>query len=249
MKQDYKRQLVFGKHPVIDAIKSGQTIDKVVIQRGITGDFERQIRKLCKAHNVVLQYTPKERIEKFAKGKNHQGIIAFLALIPYYKIADLLPMLYENGETPLLVVLDGVTDVRNFGAIARSAEGAGAHGLVVPIKGSALVNADAMKTSAGALSYIPVCRETSISAAVDFLVLSGVQVVASSLEGTSELKDIDFSLPTAIVVGAEGEGVSPQVLRKATKQFIIPMKGKTDSYNVSVASGMILYEALRQRNM
>jgi len=248
MKQDYKSQLVFGRHPVIDAIKSGQTIDKVVLQRGITGNFEREIRKLCKAHNVQLQYAPKERIGKFAKGKNHQGIIAFLSLIPYYKLEDMLPLLYEQSKTPLLVVLDGVTDVRNFGAIARSAEGAGAHALVVPAKGSALVNADAMKTSAGALSFIPVCRETSISAAVDYLIMSGVQVVASSLQGKAILKDIDFSLPTAIVVGAEGEGISPQVLRKATQQFIIPMKGKTDSFNVSVASGMILYEALRQRD-
>lgn len=248
MKQDYKGQLLFGRHPVIDAIKSGQTIDKVVLQRGITGDFERKIRKLCKAHGILLQYAPKERIGKFAKGKNHQGLIAFLSLIPYYKLADMLPLLYEKPEPPLLVVLDGVTDVRNFGAIARSAEGAGAHALVVPAKGSALVNADAMKTSAGALSFIPVCKETSISAAVDYLVLSGFQVVASSLEGKIQLKEIDFSLPTAIVVGAEGEGVSPQVLRKATQQFIIPMAGKTDSYNVSVASGMILYEALRQRS-
>jgi len=249
MKQGNKNQLIFGKHPVIDAIKSGQTIDKVAFQRGITGDFEREIRKLCKEYNVQLQYIPKERIEKFAKGKNHQGVIAFLSLIPYYKLEDMLPMLYEKDEPPLVVVLDGVTDVRNFGAIARTAEGAGAHAIVVPAKGSALVNADAMKTSAGALSYIPVCRETSISAAVDYLIMSGFQVVASSLDGTVSLKAVDFSLPTAVVVGAEGEGITPQILRKATQKFLIPMMGKTNSYNVSVACGMILYEALRQRTV
>lgn len=247
MKAPDKNQLIFGRHPVVDAIRAGKDIDKVMLQKGTTGNVEKELRKLCKQHNIPLQYTPKERIARYAKGKNHQGVIAFLALIPYYKIADLLPLLFEQHYPPLLVVLDGVTDVRNFGAIARTAEGAGAHGIIVPSKGSALINADAMKTSAGALSHLPVCRETSISAAVDFLLLSGVQVVASELGAPNRLQDIDFTVPTAIVMGAEGEGINPGVLRKASKRFLIPMQGKTDSFNVSVAAGMILYESMCQR--
>lgn len=247
MKDASKNQLIFGRHPVVDAIASGKAIDKVMLQRGTTGKIEIELRKLCKKFDIPLQYAPKERLEKYARGKNHQGIIAFSALIPYYKLEDLLPLLFERNYPPLIVVLDGVTDVRNFGAIARTAEGAGAHGLVVPKKGAALINADAIKTSAGALTYIPVCRETSISAAVDFLIMSGVQVIASELGAEKSLKEIDFSLPTAIVMGSEGEGINPGVLKKATERFIIPMNGKTDSFNVSVAAGMILYEALRQR--
>ncbi len=237
---------IYGRHPVLDAIRGGTAIDKVMLQRGTRGELEKEVRKLCKEHDIPLQYAPKERIQKFAPG-NNQGIVAFVSLIPYYKLEDLLPLLYERQETPLLVILDGVTDVRNFGAIARTAECSGAHGLVIPRKGAARINADAIKTSAGALTHLPVCRANSLVSAIEFLQLSGVQVFASTLQGTKPLSALDLTAPAALIVGSEDEGVSHGVLRKTDDNFIIPQLGKTDSYNVSVAAGMMLYEAMRQR--
>jgi len=237
---------IYGRHPVLDAIRGGTAIDKVMLQRGTRGELEKEVRKLCKEYDIPLQYAPKERIQKFAPG-NNQGIVAFVSLIPYYKLEDLLPLLYERQETPLLVILDGVTDVRNFGAIARTAECAGAHGLVIPRKGAARINADAIKTSAGALTHLPVCRENSLVTAVEFLQMSGVQVFASTLQATQPLSALDLTAPAALIVGSEDEGVSHGVLRKTDDNFIIPQLGKTDSYNVSVAAGMMLYEAMRQR--
>ena len=243
MKKD--NTLIYGRHPVLDAIRGGTAIDKVMLQRGTRGELEKEVRKLCKEHDIILQYAPKERLQKWTKG-NHQGIIGLLAMIPYYKLEDLVPMLYEREEAPLIVVLDGVTDVRNFGAIARTCECAGAHALVIPRKGAARINADALKTSAGALAHLPVCREDSLNNAVDFLQLSGIQVFASDLKGEKILHELDLTAPTAIVLGSEDEGVSHSILKKS-ERFIIPQKGKTDSYNVSVAAGMMLYEVLRQR--
>jgi len=240
-----KEELIYGRHPVLDAIRAGRELDKVILQRGTRGEFEKEVRALCKEHDIPLQYAPKERLQKWTKG-NHQGIIALLAMIPYYRLEDLIPMLYEREDVPLIVILDGVTDVRNFGAIARTAECAGAHALVIPRKGAARINADAMKTSVGALAHLPVCREDSLNNAIDLLKMSGIQVFASDLKGEKILHELDFTVPTAIVLGSEDEGVSHSILNKS-ERFVIPQKGKTDSYNVSVAAGMMLYEVLRQR--
>ncbi len=247
MKSKKNPQLIFGRHPVIDAIKEGKSVDKVVIQRGTTGPLEIEMRKLCKKAGIVLNYVPKERMNRLAAGGNHQGIMAYLSLIEYHTIDNLLPFLYEQGKTPLLVILDNVTDVRNFGAIARTAEGIGADGLIIPKKGGALINPDALKTSAGTLTYLPVCRENNLKTTVDFLQQSGIQVVASDLKATKMIHELDFTLPTAIIVGSEDEGTSTALLKRADETFLIPMQGKTDSYNVSVAAGMMLYEAVRQR--
>jgi len=240
-----KEELIYGRHPVLDAIRAGRELDKVMLQRGTRGEFEKEVRALCKEHDIPLQYAPKERLQKWTKG-NHQGIVALLAMIPYYRLEDLIPMLYEREDVPLIVILDGVTDVRNFGAIARTAECAGAHALVIPRKGAARINADAMKTSVGALAHLPVCREDSLNNAIDLLKMSGIQVFASDLKGEKILHELDFTVPTAIVLGSEDEGVSHGILNKS-ERFVIPQKGKTDSYNVSVAAGMMLYEVLRQR--
>lgn len=244
--RNQSKNLIFGRHPVLDAIKTGTALDKLFLQKGIRGDFEREVRHLCKQHNIPLQVIPKERIQKITSG-NHQGVVGLLSLLTYYKLEDVLPMIYEKSENPLFLLLDGVTDVRNFGAIARSAELCGVHALVIPQKGTAQVNADAIKTSAGALTQIPVCRETSISAAIDFLLLNGITVYASSLQAKGHLHELNFTEPSAIVIGSEGEGVSQPILRKIEEHFIIPQIGKTDSFNVSVATGIILYEVMRQR--
>jgi 23S rRNA (guanosine2251-2'-O)-methyltransferase len=243
-----KKSLIYGRHPVIDAINSGTPFDKLILQNGVQREFEFSVKQLSKQFNIPLQIVPKERLNKIAGG-NHQGIIGFLSLVTYYKLEDVLPAIYEKSETPLLLLLDGVTDVRNFGAIARSAEICGAQAIVIPKKGSAQINSESLKTSAGALSKLMVCKENSLASAIEFLQLSGVQVLASDLQATEMVYDLDLTLPIAIIIGSEGKGVSPAVLQKVRQRFIIPQKGTTDSFNVSVAAGIILYEVMRQRNM
>lgn len=246
MNKEQRKQIIFGRHPVVDAIQSGSSIDKIFLQQGIRGEFEKEIRGLSKQYNIPYQFVPKEKLAKMVRG-NHQGIVAMLSLISYYKIEDVLPMVYERSETPLLVLLDGITDVRNLGAIARSAEVCGAHAIVLPSKGSAMITAEGIKTSAGALTKIPVCRENSLISTMEFLQQSGIHIVASDLKGKKRVDQVDFTLPVAIVLGSEGEGVRSAVLEKANETFIIPQRGTTDSLNVSVAGGIILYEAIRQR--
>lgn len=238
--------IIYGRHPVVEALENGVPIEKVMLQKGIRGEMEKELRHLCKAAEVPMLVIPKERLKRYTNG-NHQGVVALQALIRYQKIEDILPVVFERSETPLFVLLDGVTDVRNFGAIARTAEVCGAHALVITQKNSAQINPEAMKTSAGALNTIPVCREKSLITVIDYLQQSGVQVLASDLQASEAIYDLDLTAPVAFVLGAEGEGISPAVARKADQTFIIPQLGQTDSLNVSVAGGMMLYEAMRQR--
>ena len=241
-----KSQLIFGRHPVVDAITSGRTIDKICLQRGIRGEFEKEVRQLSKTHRIALQVVPKERLNKWTS-KNHQGIVAIASLLPYYQVEDVLPTIYEKGETPLFLLLDGVTDVRNVGAIARSAVCCGVHALIMPQKNNAQLNAEAIKTSAGALQYLTICRPISLMNTLDYLHQNGIQTLASSLEATTSLPELDLRNPSAVIMGAEDRGVSAAVLKQTTQQFIIPQTATTNSFNVSVASGIILYEAVRQR--
>ena len=238
--------IIYGRHPIIDAIKAGKAFDKIMLQQGIRGEYEKELRYTCRQFDIPLQVVPKERLNRFTKS-NHQGVIGFISLIAYQGLENVLPMIYENSETPLFLILDGVTDVRNFGAIARTAEIAGVHAIIVPKKGAALINSDALKTSAGALTKIAVCRESSLFTVVEFLQNSGVQVFASDLQASKMSFNVDFTVPTAIIIGSEDLGVQEGLLERANETFIIPQIGTTDSYNVSVATGMILYEALRQR--
>lgn len=238
-------KLIYGRHPVQDALENGLSIDKIMLAKSVKGPYEKSMRQLCKEHNIPLHIVPKDRID-FITRKNHQGVIGLLSYVQYQQLEDVFPMIYDKGEVPLLVVLDGVTDVRNMGAIARSAEAMGAHALVVPQKKTAQINAEALKTSAGALTALPVCRAASLGNAVDYLLMNGVQVVAADLKGQQALHELDLTLPTAIVMGSEDEGIRPHILRKSTS-FSIPMSGTTDSFNVSVAAGIILYESSRQR--
>ncbi len=246
--QSKRKNIIYGRHPVIDVINSGKGVDKVLLQQGIRGEFEKEIRKLTKEKNVALQYVPKERLNKIAGG-NHQGILAYLSLLEYQTLENILPFIYEKSETPLILVLDGVTDVRNMGAIARSAECLGAHALVIPATGSAQINAEAMKSSAGALGNIAVCREKNLSSAINYLKMSGIKIFASSLHADKTIFQQDFSMPCAIIIGSEDDGVSPAILRRADERFIIPQSGESNSLNVSVATGIMLYEVVRQRNV
>jgi len=241
-----KNTFIFGRHPIVEALQSGTRFDKIFLQQGTRGDLEKEIRYLCRTQDVPLQYVPKEKMNKMVKG-NHQGIIGFLALLDYYRLEDIVPGIFEKGETPLLLLLDRVTDVRNLGAIARSAEICGVHALIVPKSGSALINADAIKTSAGALLRLHVCRENSLVTAVEYLQNSGIQVFASDLKAGKYIFDLDLTTPAALIVGSEEEGVHPSLLERVQGRFIIPQQGETDSFNVSVAAGIMLYETLRQR--
>ncbi len=241
-----KNTLIFGRHPIVDALQSGAQMDKIFLQQGVTGDFEKEVRRLCREFDVPLQYVPKERMSKMVKG-NHQGIIGYLALLDYARLDNVVPGIFETGEPPLILLLDRITDVRNLGAIARSAEVCGAQALVVPKAGSALINSDAIKTSAGALTRLPVCRENSLVTAVEYLQNSGISVLASDLKAEKYLFDADLASPIALILGSEDEGIHPSLLDRVDDRFRIPQKGTTDSLNVSVAAGIMLYEAVRQR--
>lgn len=217
-----------------------------MLQQGTRGDFEKELRKLTKDHNIPVQVVPKDRLNQMVSG-NHQGVVAFLSPIRYYRLEDLIPTVYEKSEVPLIILLDSVTDVRNMGAIARSAEICGAHALVVPRRNSAQINAEAIKASAGALTKIPVCRESSLVAAVETLRMSGIRLLVSDLQAEQRIYQLNMTVPLALVVGAEGRGVSRDLIRAADETFIIPQWGTTDSFNVSVAAGIMLYEVMRQR--
>ncbi|MFT7120929.1 MAG: 23S rRNA (guanosine2251-2'-O)-methyltransferase [Neolewinella sp.] len=241
-----REDLIYGRHPVLEALESGQPVDKVYLQQGTRGEFEKELRHLCKAREVPFTIVPQAKMGRMVKG-NHQGVVAQLAATSYQKIENLLPLIYEQGETPLLLLLDGVTDVRNLGAIARSAEVCGAQGIIIPQKNSAGLTPDAVKSSAGALMRIPVCREKSLVNTVEFLKMSGVTVIASDLRADQYLSDLSLNQPLCIVMGAEGEGVSTGVARAANETFKIPQAGTLNSFNVSVAAGILLWEAMKVR--
>lgn len=239
---------IFGMHPLMEAIQSGKQPEKVLIQKGLKGDNYQKLFSLIREKKIPFQMVPVEKLNRVTR-KNHQGIIAQMPSIEYVKLENILPGIFESGETPLLVLLDGITDVRNLGAIARSAECAGADAIIIPEKGSASVSADAIKASAGALNRIPVCKETHILQSIAFIQECGIRVIACDSKGKSNLYNEDLSVPVAVIMGSEDKGVSPAARQVADKVVEIPMKGKTGSLNVSVATGIVLFEALRQRDL
>jgi len=239
-------QMVFGIRAVIEAIDSGKEIESIFVQRGLSGSLLLELKSLLKEHNLSFQQVPIEKLNRITR-KNHQGVIAIISPITYQHIEDILPAIYEKGEVPLLLMLDGITDVRNMGAIARTAECAGVHAIIVPKKGSAEINPDAIKTSAGALFKIPVCREDSLGKIGRFLIESGVQLVVATEKTTDSIYDVDYAVPSCVIMGAEDTGVSDDLIRIADKLGKIPMYGTIGSLNVSVSAGVIIYEAIRQR--
>ena len=237
---------IFGIRPIIEAIQSGKEIDKLWIQKGLKGALFQELWELVKSHQINYQYVPVEKLNRFTR-KNHQGVYAMIAPIAFQPLENLLPQVYEQGETPLFLILDRITDVRNFGAIARTAACTGVHGIIVPLKGSAPVSADALKASAGALYKIPVCRVRNLSDTIRFLQDSGVQVVACTEKAEDLLYQPDFSLPTALIMGSEEDGIATEHLKKADYLARLPLMGEIASLNVSVAAGVSLYEVMRQR--
>ncbi|MDR3194586.1 MAG: 23S rRNA (guanosine(2251)-2'-O)-methyltransferase RlmB [Tannerella sp.] len=245
MKED---DLIYGIRAVAEAVQSGKEIDKLYLKKDLQGDLAAGLVAMLKEHNIRYQRVAPEWLNRITR-KNHQGVIAFVSAVTYYRLEDIVPFVFEQGKNPFLVLLDGITDVRNFGAIARTCECAGVDAIVIPSRESVTVNADAMKTSAGALNLLPVCREPSIGQAIRFLKNSGVKVIAATEKAEKNYTEVAYDAPAAIVMGAEDRGVSAENLRICDETVKIPQYGAIRSLNVSVAASILVYEGVRQRNL
>lgn len=241
-----KNNYIFGIRAIIEAIEAGKDIDKVLIKGDLTGDLAHELMSKLRENDILTQRVPVEKLNRITR-KNHQGAIALLSPVAYYRLEHIIPGLYDAGLLPFFIVLDGITDTRNFGAIARTASCAGVDAVVIPERNSATVTPDAVKTSAGALMSIPVCRERTIIEAVKELKANGVKVIGASEKANTDYTQIDMTGPVAIVMGAEDTGISNDVLRHCDQLAAIPMFGPIGSLNVSVAAGLMMYEAVRQR--
>lgn len=241
-----KSEMIFGVRAVIEAVQAGKEIDKILIKRDIQSDLSKELFAALKGTVIPVQRVPVERINRITR-KNHQGVVAFISSITYQKIEDLVPYYFEQGKNPILIMLDGITDVRNFGAIARTCECAGVDAVIIPSKNSVSVNADAVKTSAGALHTLPVCREQNLLHTIKFLKESGFKIVAATEKGDYDYTKANYNDPVCIIMGAEDTGVPYEHLALCDEWIKIPMKGKIESLNVSVAAGILIYEVIRQR--
>jgi 23S rRNA (guanosine2251-2'-O)-methyltransferase len=238
---------IFGIRPIIEAIEAGKTIDKLFIQKGLHNDLFAELWKLVRFKRINYKHVPLEKINRLTK-KNHQGVFAFISPIDFHNIEDIIPTLYEEGKNPLILVLDRITDIRNFGAISRTAECAGVNAILIPEKNTAAINADAIKTSAGALHKITVCRTWNLKLTLQFIKECGIQLITCTEKTQNNIYDLDYTPPTAIIIGSEEDGISPEFLKMSDAKAKIPMYGKIASLNVSVATGIILYEAIKQRS-
>lgn len=238
--------IIFGVKPVIEAINAGKEIDKLYIQRDITGAGLSALRNAIKKAKIPFSHVPVQKLNKMTNS-NHQGVVGYISPIDLVDIETLVPTLFEQGKTPFILLLDKITDVRNFGAIARTAECAGVDAIVVPKRESAQINGDALKTSAGALNRIAVCKVNNLTDTVMFLQASGISIVACTEKTDQSIYEADYKKPVAIVMGSEEKGVSNQILKIADAKGKIPMLGEITSLNVSVAAGIIIYEAVKQR--
>ena len=243
---DGNQNAIFGIRPVIEAVNAGKQLDKVMIKNGLEGDLSQELKELLKRKRIFVQYVPEEKLNKVTR-QNHQGVIAFAAQIEYYDLESVVTTALEGEQPALFLVLDGVTDVRNFGAIARSAECAGANAIIIPAKGSAQINSEAIKASAGALHFIPVVKVPSLRSAIFYLRESGVKIVASTEKAKDMMYKVDMTPPTAIIMGSEDKGISSDNLKFADELIKVPLSGQIESLNVGVAAALVMFEAVRQR--
>ncbi len=239
--------MIFGTRAVIEAIKGKREIEKIFVQAGLNNDLIKELIQVARANGVPFTFVPQEKLNRLST-KNHQGVICQLAAIQYANLENIIDKIYSEGREPFLLIVDRVTDVRNFGALARTAECAGLDAIILGDSGNAPITGDAMKTSAGALSYLPVCRVKDMKKTIQFLKENGIQIIACTEKGNSLLYEINLNTPIALVMGSEEDGISPQLLKEADYLAKIPMKGKISSLNVSVAAGIAIYEAIRQKN-
>jgi len=241
-----KSDFIFGFHPVLEAIDAGEEIEKVIFKKGLQGEFYRKVFEKVNSKKIPFQFVPLEKLNKITR-KNHQGVVAYISMVENQSVENLVPMIFEKGEIPFILVLDRITDVRNFGGIVRTAECAGVHAIVVPIKNAAKINADAAKTSAGALFNMNICRVENLKKTIEFLKNSGLQIIAANEKSSKHIYHADFKTPSVLVMGAEDSGVSPEILNLADVEVDIPMKGKIGSLNVSNAAAVLMFEVVRQR--
>jgi 23S rRNA (guanosine2251-2'-O)-methyltransferase len=242
-----KDEYIFGTRAVIEAINTGKNIEKVFIKTGLNNELYQQLILLIKENEIAFQFVPLEKINRITR-KNHQGVLAFISPIEFTSIEMLLPVLFEKGREPLLLILDQITDVRNFGAIVRSAECAGVDAIIIPEKGMARIGADAIKTSAGALHHVPICKVPNLFRTIQYLKESGIQIVAATEKANKIYTQGNFKIPLAIVMGSEESGISQTILNICDQQLKIPLFGNIESLNVSVSAALMIYEAVRQRN-
>ena len=241
-----KTDLIYGTRAVMEAVRAGRPIEKIYLQTGMTNDLMKELVAALKAHGVPYSWVPAEKIGRLTS-RNHQGVVGLLSAVSYVPLQVLIDKAYGEGRTPFFLLLDRITDVRNFGAVARVCECAGLDGMVIEEKGNSPVTGDAVKTSAGALHYIPVCRVKSLKQAIRDLKENGIQIVACTEKATRILFEIDLSSPTALLLGSEEDGIDPALLKDADIAAKIPMHGKIESLNISVAAGIAIYEVLRQK--
>lgn len=238
--------LIYGIRAILETIRSGKHLEKVFVQKGIKGELMKELLKEVHQHQVPLSVVPQEKINRFTR-KNHQGAVAFISPVQYHDLHHVLSNLFESGEIPLILLLDQITDVRNFGAIARTAECLGVHALLIPVRGGAQINPDAVKTSAGALNFIPVCRSGDMISDLRYLKESGLQLVSCTEKTDQRLNQVDFNIPTVLIMGSEDTGISKALLDLSDHKASIRMIGKISSLNVGAATAMALYEASKQR--
>jgi len=239
-------EMIFGTRPIIEAIQAGKEVDTVLVQKNLKNPHILEVLDLCQQYNIPVQKVPFDKLCRLTN-KNHQGVICFLASVEYASLDHVVSQAFQEGKTPLILVLDRITDVRNFGAIVRTAECSGVHAIVVPDKGKARIGGDAFKTSAGALSLVPICRTDNLNQTILYLKQCGLQIAACTEKSKKTVFDAEFTEPLAIIMGSEEDGIAPEHLRLANFSVKIPIVGKISSLNVSVAAGVVLYEVLRQR--
>ncbi len=240
------KELLIGTRPVIEAIEAGKQIDKVLVQKGLKSKTFGELQPLLKQHDILVQKVPPEKLNRITR-KNHQGVIAFVSPVSFQNLGEIVTRTFEKGETPFILILDRITDVRNFGAICRTAECTGVQAVVVPSRGSAPVNFDALKTSAGALNHIAVCREANLKETITHLKNSGLKIVGCTEKTEAVSYSADLSGPIAVIMGSEEDGISGEYLKMCDLSVKLPMRGKIGSLNVSVATGALLYEVIRQQ--
>ncbi|MFA6261263.1 MAG: 23S rRNA (guanosine(2251)-2'-O)-methyltransferase RlmB [Bacteroidia bacterium] len=243
MKEEYT---IYGIHAVTEAFDAGKEINKILVAKGLKNDQAEEVIKRARNQQIPVQFVPRES-SVFPRQRNHQFVVALLSPISYHSLEDILPKLFEEGKNPFILVLDHITDVRNFGAISRSAYCAGVHAIVVPFEGAAPVNEDAVKTSAGALLKIPVCREKNFKSTMELLNQSGVTTVACTEKANKDIAFVDLTGPVAIIMGSEETGISSEVIKRCGSLVKIPLEQGVGSLNVSVAAGIAVYETVRQR--
>ena len=238
--------MIYGTRAVIEAILAGKEIEKVMIQSGMSNDLVKELLSVAKNRDVPVSFVPPEKLKRLS-AKNHQGVICILSAVTYASLENIIDFAYSEGREPFFLMLDRITDVRNFGAIARTAECAGIDGIIIGERGNAPISSDAMKTSAGALNHLPVCRERDLKKTMKLLRDNGIRIVACTEKAEKKIYELDLKGPMALILGSEEDGISDSLLREADELAKIPMKGKIGSLNVSVAAGVAIYEVVRQR--